>query len=457
MSTPWYMFPVTQGHATDAGIDLGTPNNTPLTFPWSGTVVEAGYRPWGGEVIASVPGLGLEYFIHLNQIAVQAGQAVGAGQVVGTSGGGIGDVVAPHGTPQIATSQSDFGAYSTGYHTEFGVFRGTQASDWAAGWSDPGNRLDPTPTVESLRTYYPAGLPPAGAGGVGLPVGATDLLGNTLAQGLLTQLQTLTSQDATVWQAVSSGVAGVGTSVNSIGTGVESALGNLQNGLSSAGSMDLTGLTRVANAITGAETHAVQAVRYGVLRSAYFGLGFALVLGGLWIFWALGGLQVIRSGVRAAGAVSDAAGPALDMLGGAGEAVRGVGEMRRAAESRAYNNLRQVPGVGTAMSRRARTINLRVPFARRFWRNVDERYGLPGLDTQAAREVVRGGGEEGPLGPADFRRLGMERQAAREAAVESRRRRPQTALGQRITRPLGTTARRRRGLAPRRRPPTLPR
>src|SRR5260221_1564124 len=117
----WFDYPIThgyipgyQGPGTDTphyAYDLGTPFHTELTAPLAGTVKQADFAPWGGEVFVqpdnkSVP----EYYMyHLDTEVVHAGQHVAAGQELGLSGG--------------QTSGGSHPAqprYSTGPHTHVG-------------------------------------------------------------------------------------------------------------------------------------------------------------------------------------------------------------------------------------------------------------------------------------------------------------------------------------------------
>lgn len=78
----------TNGHP---GIDLAEANGTPLTTPVAGTVVWAKAMKWGGQVsILFDAGGGKQMILtclHLSDIAVQQGQQLVAGQLVGKTGG----------------------------------------------------------------------------------------------------------------------------------------------------------------------------------------------------------------------------------------------------------------------------------------------------------------------------------------------------------------------------------
>jgi hypothetical protein len=159
----WFNFPVTQpfglpyepqygGHS---GVDIGTPNNTPLYLPYDGKVIQAEYKPWGGQ-IAVLTKQGMMVFLHTNEIDVAPGQQYHAGEVLGTSGGGVGDkLLGPGGSVMTATQQSDFGGYSTGYHTHFSVFNVTDINGINAALSGNVNRLNPENFVQSFITNKP--------------------------------------------------------------------------------------------------------------------------------------------------------------------------------------------------------------------------------------------------------------------------------------------------------------
>lgn len=89
------------GH-THAGVDIAVPVGTPVHAPAGGTVIEAGTLPGYGNVVFIDHGGGtITRLAHLSQISVQRGQQVGAGAVVGLSGGakgapGSGDSTGPH-------------------------------------------------------------------------------------------------------------------------------------------------------------------------------------------------------------------------------------------------------------------------------------------------------------------------------------------------------------------------
>lgn len=179
MAEKWYQYNITNPHSSDDGVDIGTPNNTPVFFPYGGQVIDAHYYTYGGQVVVHMPGQQYdEYFIHLNDINVRTGDTIQPGQIIGTTGGGIGDLLLKNGTVQQATSQADFLGASTGYHTEFGEFKDTSAhgdmGQFNEGWGGEGGKrngrqLDPTSVIDELRNPA-SGLQIAIAGATGQPV-----------------------------------------------------------------------------------------------------------------------------------------------------------------------------------------------------------------------------------------------------------------------------------------------
>jgi murein DD-endopeptidase MepM/ murein hydrolase activator NlpD len=159
--TNWLQATITQGFGVPgpdqghSGIDFAEPNNTPLYFPVGGTVVDTSWYAGGGRVAVQLPGSSIiEYFLHLNSISVKPGDTIQAGQIVGYSGGGIGDNVLKNGIVQAATSQADFQGNSSGYHTHFGLASGGVSGYWQALGTN-NNRIDPTQFISDLRNGLP--------------------------------------------------------------------------------------------------------------------------------------------------------------------------------------------------------------------------------------------------------------------------------------------------------------
>jgi Peptidase family M23 len=159
----WFNYPTTQdfGENGERGIDLGTPNNTPLSMPMSGTVLAAQYYGGGGEVIVKTANNVIEYFFHLNNIFVKPGDSIKAGQVVGTSGGGVGDkYLNPQGQVAIVTNQSQLAPYSSGYHTEYGLLSGSSMQDFYTAMNTGANSINPNNFIQNLiKTGLPTVLP----------------------------------------------------------------------------------------------------------------------------------------------------------------------------------------------------------------------------------------------------------------------------------------------------------
>ena len=178
MPQPWYMYPIPAGgsHAAgDDGDDVDTPDRTPITLPFGGTVEDASYHDYGGQVVVDVPGTGYsEYAIHLNNIYVTPGQQLPAGAVIGDSGGGIGDLLLHNGRVQPARSQSWFDGHSTGYHTEYGLFEGDTLAQFNEGWGNHSRQLDPTGIIEALRAGQVPQWPGSNAPNVSNTIGLSD-------------------------------------------------------------------------------------------------------------------------------------------------------------------------------------------------------------------------------------------------------------------------------------------
>ncbi len=159
----WYDYPTTQGYhpPKEWGIDIGTPFGTPMTALYAGIVNFAGRTCWGqncsngssgGEVsiVCNVPGLGTmtSYYLHLDRLApgIISGAAVGAGQLIGYSGGQLSG-----GNWPVVNANGN--VYSDGPHTEFGF-----NAPWVAG---PGTNVDPTFAINQARSGQ-LGLPTNG-------------------------------------------------------------------------------------------------------------------------------------------------------------------------------------------------------------------------------------------------------------------------------------------------------
>jgi len=184
----WYEYDVTQmfgaqgNYGGHSGIDIGTPPHTPLFFPVGGKIIDAGYYPWGGQVGLATPDGKIYAFLHTDDIYVKEGQVVKPGQIVANSGGGIGNKLLLNGKLTKAQDQSDYGNYSTGYHTHFSVFSGSTKEELNRSLGANIARLDPTNILQALRAGKPipsgpapGGTPPSsndeGIGPLNLPLG----------------------------------------------------------------------------------------------------------------------------------------------------------------------------------------------------------------------------------------------------------------------------------------------
>ncbi len=150
--TAWWNYPITHGYLTNyAGpgtdtphfaVDLGMPQDTPVTAIKSGTVEQADYATWsgqpgGGEVfIKPDDGSPEYYFYHFDQNKVAAGQHVTAGQLVGLSGG-----------QNSGGSHPVSSMWSTGPHLHLGYFTGFKSTPAGSRPAGP----DITPTIQAMR------------------------------------------------------------------------------------------------------------------------------------------------------------------------------------------------------------------------------------------------------------------------------------------------------------------
>lgn len=155
-----------------------------------GHVVYTGFSDAGGVVFVAVPNKQYSYyFLHLNDIAVKKDDIIEPGQLIGHSGGDVGDNVLHDGKVQPALDISWFHGHSTGHHTEFGFFKGLDIATLNKGWGNRAAQLDPTPVYNWLRQHgsdYAETIWPDGSGGGVL--GGIDwgsLLGGIFGGGLL--------------------------------------------------------------------------------------------------------------------------------------------------------------------------------------------------------------------------------------------------------------------------------
>ncbi|MFQ3680496.1 MAG: M23 family metallopeptidase [Pseudanabaenaceae cyanobacterium] len=91
----WRRHPVTGETAFHSGIDLGAPLGTPVLATADGLVDFAGVAGGYGHLVTLTHGDRQTQYAHLDRIAVQVGQRVRRGQVLGTVGA-TGRVTGPH-------------------------------------------------------------------------------------------------------------------------------------------------------------------------------------------------------------------------------------------------------------------------------------------------------------------------------------------------------------------------
>lgn len=128
----WYDYGISSdsdgGYSTYNNTNVGTPVDTPLSFPLGGTITTLGYPAWGGQITwkvdnpAVIGGHQYAFMIHLDAInpALQVGQTVTAGTFAGYSGGQLdnsGLPALPAGYIHHTTSPQ----HSTGPHLDIGV------------------------------------------------------------------------------------------------------------------------------------------------------------------------------------------------------------------------------------------------------------------------------------------------------------------------------------------------
>lgn len=137
-----------------------------VRVPFSGHVTATRHDETGGTVLVSIDGVPYtEAFAHLNQIYVRPGDAIQKFQTeIGTTGGGVGDLLLYDGFVHAAERQSDFGKWSTGKHLHFSIFKGNTEQEADRGWSDTSRQVNPTDIVNTLRQNKQ--YPPQFIGGI---------------------------------------------------------------------------------------------------------------------------------------------------------------------------------------------------------------------------------------------------------------------------------------------------
>lgn len=130
----WYDYNISSdiilsgGRSTYNNTDVGTPVDTPLSFPLGGTITKLGYPAWGGQITWKVDnpsvigGHQYAFMIHLDAInpALQEGQIITAGTFAGYSGGQLDNT----GLPSLPAGYSHHATsplHSSGPHLDIGV------------------------------------------------------------------------------------------------------------------------------------------------------------------------------------------------------------------------------------------------------------------------------------------------------------------------------------------------
>ncbi len=140
------------GQNGETGVDIGMPSGTPIYAITGGPVLGAGYYGGGGVVsigstidYAGINGPATIYYQHLSHLFVQPGQVVYPGEQIGTSGGGVGDLINYNGVVQPAQSQSWYGGYSSGPHIEVGI-----NAPYGGMWAPQGPNVNPLGFLQGL-------------------------------------------------------------------------------------------------------------------------------------------------------------------------------------------------------------------------------------------------------------------------------------------------------------------
>lgn len=146
---PW-LLPLNSTHisqqwngTTELGIDIETPQGTPITSLTYGTVINSFYFGGGGVVVvkSQLAGIGIAavYYQHLDLNVVQIGDVVRVGDLIGYSGG------------QLKGGHHPATCCSTGPHTEVGINGGAATSSWKG----LGANRNPLPWLTALVVNGP--------------------------------------------------------------------------------------------------------------------------------------------------------------------------------------------------------------------------------------------------------------------------------------------------------------
>jgi Peptidase family M23/Fibronectin type III domain len=121
--------------ADEDGTDFALNYHTPVYAVETGTVLDTGFYAGGGVVSVRVATDTSEYYQHLSEITVKAGDPVNPGTPLGYSGGQVGCGLNP--------VDNSVHVYSTGPHIEFGI-----NAPHGKPWDPLGANVDPIPRLE---------------------------------------------------------------------------------------------------------------------------------------------------------------------------------------------------------------------------------------------------------------------------------------------------------------------
>jgi murein DD-endopeptidase MepM/ murein hydrolase activator NlpD len=129
-------YPVTETRAEgDPGVDYGTPVGTPVVSPFAGTIQidSSGQRNWGLRVIVHLDNGWMFGIGHLSSTSLRNGQRITPGQLIGLTGGAVGDpnsgiTTGPHVEFQwISPGNNPLGPVNSGWQDPVPMLKGLSA------------------------------------------------------------------------------------------------------------------------------------------------------------------------------------------------------------------------------------------------------------------------------------------------------------------------------------------